>query len=42
MIVIIINKIHIYEHGSWSKLPDAGLATIDNLLSVVLEKGKLT
>lgn len=42
MIVIIINKIHIYEHRSWSKLPGAGLPTIANLFSVVVEKGRIT
>lgn len=42
MIVININKIYIYEYRSWSKLPGAGLPTIANLLSVVLEKGRIT
>lgn len=42
MIVININKIYIYKYRSWSKLPGAGLPTIANLLSVVLEKGRIT
>lgn len=42
MIVIIINKFHIYEFRSWSKLPGAALPTIANLLSVVFGKGRIT